>query len=106
VSAAGPERAHSVVWWARKWKVHRNTARAWLRNLHEKYGEPVVQRVGKRRSYRASESSLRKVAVGPDPECVTHQQLTRALGEIWRAIDTMGGKATVVRKREMSNSAQ
>jgi hypothetical protein len=104
VSANGIHRARSADYWAKEWKVHRNTARSWLKNLHEKYGEVVVQRVGKRGQYRASVEALRRVAVGPDADVVTHAQLSRALGQVWEAIETIGGKAWRLRAKKSDDS--
>jgi hypothetical protein len=90
-----PARLLTASQWAARWGVHRNTARARLRKLHEQYGDRVVHRCGAKGSYRASVEDLRRVAAGPSNEWVTQEQLTRALGEIWRALERLGTSSEV-----------
>ncbi len=87
---ARPDRVLTASEWAKVWGVHRNTARAWLRRLYDKYGDGVVQRYGRQGSYRASAEDLRRVASAPSDELVTQEQLARAMGEVWRAIERVG----------------
>lgn len=92
-----PDKALTTGQWAKHWKVTRKTARAWLADLHAKYGDRVVQRYGRQGAYRASHESLRRAATGPEDGVVTHAQLMRALGEVWTVIDLMGGKKAWIR---------
>jgi len=94
----------TVGYWAREWRVDRKTARAWLRDMHEKYGERVVERYGEGgRRLRASHESLQRVSKGPQTEYVTPAQLTRALGDVWKAIETLKGEKAWVRANRRPN---
>lgn len=77
--------------WAREWGVHRNTARMWLRRLHDQYGDRVVEKrtYGDSVSYWASRASLAKLDVQLPEQLVTQAQFGQALSEIWRAIESI-----------------
>ena len=99
-------------WWAKRWSVHRNTARRLLRHLHRQYGPRVVWRVGPRQDLVATEASLQVVQIlraernlilvvgahhgqqhapeRDDDDIVTRDQHGRALAEVWRALEKLG----------------
>jgi hypothetical protein len=55
----------TIAWWAKRWKVHRHTARKLLKHLHSQYGAKVVwyARFGRHRSPVATEASLQVVTI-------------------------------------------
>jgi len=109
------ERPKGAGWWARRWGVHRNTARRLLRHLHRTHGPKVVWQAGPQRALVATEASLQVVRVlraernlilvvpGPSQvgpasprldveELVTQEQHARALSEVWRALEALGAR--------------
>ncbi len=107
------ERPKGAGWWARRWGVHRNTARRLLRHLHRTHGPKVVWQAGPQRALVATEASLQVVrvlraernvilVVGPSAagqapardveELVTQEQHARSLSEVWRALEALGAR--------------
>ena len=105
-------RPRGTGYWAKKWGVHRDTARAVLAKLHEKYGANVVWRAGAQNEYTASEASLASVGqsrrpvtggrdtaeTAEDRDCVTQEQLQRAMAHLLASFERRISEEVLLRR--------